>query len=617
MDTPLLLIAFNRPKHTKLVFERIREIRPKNLYVAFDGPRPDFPEEAVKCSEVKKLVLEGIDWNCHVNTLIREENLGCGIAVSSAIDWFFSHVEQGIILEDDIVPDPSFFCFCEHLLEQYQHDARIMMISGFNFLGYSSNNEASYAFYRLASCWGWATWRRAWKFNDYKITEWENIRNKRVIQKVFRNSNHASYLEYQLNRLSKMTKKDTWDYQWVLAIIAQSGLAIVPNANLIENIGFGPEATHTSHKSLNIPTKPIAFPMVHPEVITIDEEAQSRTLEKIINIGYLPGKPRAKCTPDTIGYNMFVNRNAWPWVNTNNENKFDNGITWPKISIVTPTLNQGQFIEETIRSVIFQNYPNLQYIIIDGGSTDNTVDVIKKYDKYIDYWVSEKDLGQSDAINKGLSKCNGDIFNWINSDDSYEENAFRTIAGYFMEEDIDLLVAREFRFYNKSYKTLASGSVLTNDFEQTILTGQIDQPSTFWRRETITSLGNLDVDMHYAMDADMWMRYLLANGPKKIKKTGDAIVNFRLHSASKTVNCMNKMVNEKHRLAHSLAAALDLPAAYLHISESFIEKLIIKEYCINVEIDRSRFKNMYKKYLLHKCISKKDFSKAIKADELT
>jgi glycosyltransferase involved in cell wall biosynthesis len=613
MNTPLLLLAFNRPKHTKAVFERIREIRPKALYIALDGPRKDLPEDITNCNEVKKIILEGINWKCSIHTLIRDENLGCGLAVSSAIDWFFSQVEQGIILEDDILPDPSFFLFCEELLEYYKHDTRVMMISGFNILGDIGENEASYSFYRFGSCWGWATWRRAWKFYDYKLSNWNEFHKKGILYKIFQNNNQAAYIEFNLNQLSKHNNSYTWDYQWEFARITQCGLSIAPRVNLIKNIGFDSEATHTKTFPLNTPVESIDFPIIHPKFVFLDEHYEKQIFENITNIGYT--NSIYFNTPNTIGY-IMPNKKAWPWINKTDVTKYGDKIDWPRISIVTPTLNQGNFIEETIRSVIFQGYPNLQYIIIDGGSTDNTINIIRKYEKYIDYWVSEKDQGQSDAINKGLSKSNGTIFNWINSDDYYEQNAFKIVAEAFMEAETDLVVAREYRFFNKIKKNIAYGSTLTVDLEQTVLTGHIDQPSTFWKREKLISLGNLDVEMHYAMDADMWIRYLLAHGLSKIKKINNPIVNFRYHSASKTIKNLNLMINEKHSLAHSLARTMNLPEEYLRLSESLAGKLLTKEYFTNVAIDKNKFKMMYKDYLLQWYISKKDFSKAIIVDTL-
>ncbi len=235
---------------------------------------------------------------------------------------------------------------------------------------------------------------------------------------------------------------------------------------------------------------------------------------------------------------------------------------YPKISIVTPSYNQGRYIEQTIQSVLDQNYPNLEYIIIDAGSTDNTVEIIKKYEQHISYWVSEKDNGQTDAINKGFVKCTGDIFNWLNSDDYYEPGTFFKLAEIFTANPtINIVCGKEWGFNdaNPSERILHPGSIVKENVFETILTGIIDQPCTFFRKNVIDDLFPLDNSLHYVMDRQLWWRYLLKYGQQNILQINDVFTNFRLHSQSKTVSEAVSVENEFDRLKLSLFETLQAP----------------------------------------------------------
>lgn len=179
-NVPILFIIFNRPETTKAVFHEIRKNQPFQLFVAADGPRREIFEDIENCRKVREII-QLIDWECNVQTLFRDENLGCKIAVSSAIDWFFSQVDEGIILEDDCLPDQSFFPFCQELLEKYRYDAKIMMIGGSNFQFNKNKFEYSYYFSRYFHIWGWASWKRAWQFYDVEMKAWPEIDRKSVV----------------------------------------------------------------------------------------------------------------------------------------------------------------------------------------------------------------------------------------------------------------------------------------------------------------------------------------------------------------------------------------------------------------------------------------------------
>jgi hypothetical protein len=184
LETSVLFLVFNRLDTTKRVFAEIRKARPKQLFIASDGPRKNKPGEKEIVEKVRKYVLDNIDWKCELKTLFRKKNLGCKYAVSGAIDWFFENVEQGIILEDDCLPSQRFFKFCEELLEKYGDDERIMSISGYNPLGKFEIGE-SYLFSKYPRIWGWATWRRAWIMEDLKLKDCQDIKKKGNLEKYF------------------------------------------------------------------------------------------------------------------------------------------------------------------------------------------------------------------------------------------------------------------------------------------------------------------------------------------------------------------------------------------------------------------------------------------------
>jgi len=243
LNIPILFLIFNRLDTTVQVFAKIREAVPSKLYIASDGPRDNRKGEDEKVSSVREYVLKSIDWDCEVKTLFREENLGCGKAVSQSITWFFENEEMGIILEDDCLPSASFFPYCKELLEKYKDDTRIYHIAGFNPLTLTKT-PYSYYFTRIQHCWGWATWRRVWSLYNFDITDLNDFISQNKIQNLFR---QKTVQDYWINIFRDMQdhKIDTWDYQWTYTIFKNSGLCINPSKNLITNIGFNCDATHT------------------------------------------------------------------------------------------------------------------------------------------------------------------------------------------------------------------------------------------------------------------------------------------------------------------------------------------------------------------------------------
>lgn len=222
--------------------------------------------------------------------------------------------------------------------------------------------------------------------------------------------------------------------------------------------------------------------------------------------------------------------------------KHDHVTRWPKISIITPSFNQGEYIEQTILSVLDQNYPNLEFIVIDGGSTDQTIGILRKYEEHITYWISEPDRGQSHAINKGLEKCTGDIVNWLNSDDWLMPDSLFVIADAFLKNpDIKVVSGYENHIGIDGSITVSKGTFLKKNLEETIELCQVAQPSTFFRMNAFKQIAPVPEDIHYIMDGELWVRFLLLFGQNCFYKIHEPLVNFRLHENSKTVS--NTQVN--------------------------------------------------------------------------
>lgn len=232
-----------------------------------------------------------------------------------------------------------------------------------------------------------------------------------------------------------------------------------------------------------------------------------------------------------------------------------------KISIITPSFNQGQFLEQTIDSVLSQNHPNLEYIIIDGGSTDNSVEIIKKHEKHLHFWTSEKDNGQSDAINKGLKIATGDIINWLNSDDYYAPGSLKKVTEYFENENTLVVAGKSNIWKHGKIFTESSGTDIYNSIEKTIGFARIDQPETFFSRKAIDKMGALNASLHYVMDREWWIRYLLIFGLDNIKKTNDILVNFRIHEHSKTNNFQDAFMQENLNVYYTIAKSYNIDEA--------------------------------------------------------
>ena len=293
----VLFVIFNRPDTTSRVFERIRAARPSKLYVAADGPRPGRPNEEQLCNQTRDIATN-IDWDCDLKTLFRKTNMGCKEAVSSAISWFFEHEEEGIILEDDCLPAKSFFSFCDEMLAKYRHDTRIRHISGGNFQLGTRRGDASYYFSKISHIWGWASWRRAWQDYDKDLKQYTEEEAQVALLNVF-DDEWIADAWYQIFKELKAGKIDTWDYQLGLCNFFNNALCIMPNVNLISNIGFGENATHTKQTTDKYAALPIEEigQLIHPIYFLPDKHADEFTLNDQFNINERRrqhNKPRKK-----------------------------------------------------------------------------------------------------------------------------------------------------------------------------------------------------------------------------------------------------------------------------------------------------------------------------------
>jgi len=275
-DIPILVLAFNRPAETQEVFERIRTIRPKYLFVCVDGARTDKAGEARQCKAVQNIFLQQTDWNCSLQTLFRERNLGCRASVSQAIDWFFGEVEYGIILEDDCVPELSFFAYCEELLKKYKDEHRIMQVAGYNPLPYALSLKESYFFSRQNMGIGWASWRRAWTSMDVDMKGFPAYFSDKKRPLYVNHKKADAYLMKKFKETYEK-KNSSWGYAWAFSMFLNGGLSILPKVNLIKNIGIGDMATNTKNTVgyfLNTKTQEIDLPMNHPSVRVVDENRE-------------------------------------------------------------------------------------------------------------------------------------------------------------------------------------------------------------------------------------------------------------------------------------------------------------------------------------------------------
>lgn len=309
LNTPILFIIYNRADLTERILNVIREVKPMQLFIAADGPKNKNEDER-RCIETRN-VIKKIDWECNVMKLYSNINLGCKIGESTAMNWFFNNVTEGIILEDDTLPNNSFFSFCEQLLDYYRNDKRISMISGNNFQFGIRRNDASYYFSKITHTWGWASWKRAWQYYDVNMRSFSLFKKTFKIKEIF---DHEGLQNYYIQNLQNVydNRADTWDFQWTYSMWLQNGLCVIPNINLVKNIGFRWDATHTRSydaQLANMSAEEIKH-IIHPSEIIHNTEAEVYTYKLLYTPKPIVTRAKNKLRSFLNKYNEYSsNRN--------------------------------------------------------------------------------------------------------------------------------------------------------------------------------------------------------------------------------------------------------------------------------------------------------------------
>lgn len=305
--TPVVFIIFRRPDLTARVFQTIRQAKPQQLFIIADGA--DNESDILLCQQSREIA-ESINWDCEVLINYSDENLGCRKRVSSGLDWVFDQVEEAIILEDDCLPHPSFFGYCQELLSYYRDDERVWCISGDNFQDGQIRGDGSYYFSNYNHCWGWATWRRCWQKYDYNLSNWEAFRDGRYLKGFLGSELEVQYWEGIFEKLYKFGKPNSWAYIWTFTCWQNQGLTVLPNVNLVSNIGFRSDGTNITQESklANIAVSDIGQ-IHHPSFIARDRLADEYTFDHVFGgkANTILGKLGAKIfsVKRKLLYNLF------------------------------------------------------------------------------------------------------------------------------------------------------------------------------------------------------------------------------------------------------------------------------------------------------------------------
>ena len=281
-ETPIALIIFRRYEATQKVLASLRQVKPRQIFVIGDAPRPHKAGEAEEVERTRQLI-ETIDWDCKIKTNFATENLGTWKRIPSGLDWVFQQVDRAIILEDDCIPDTSFFPFCQTLLERYVDEPRVLTITGNNFQFGQQRTPYSYYFSRIHHSWGWATWRRAWQYFDFDMTLWPTVRDEGFLRQLWPQEPDYQFWSNNFEG-AYVGRIQSWDVRWTLACWLQHGLTITPEVNLVTNVGFDQFATHTlnpKNPAANLPAQSIEFPLKHPPCFIRQSAADNHTQQQI------------------------------------------------------------------------------------------------------------------------------------------------------------------------------------------------------------------------------------------------------------------------------------------------------------------------------------------------
>lgn len=283
-ETPILIVAWNRPVHARRLVDSLRQFRPTRVWVSIDGPR-EKSEEAV-IQQTKSAILEALDWPCVISTQFHEANLGCREGVASGIEWFFSNVEEGIILEDDLVLGADSLLFLREMLGKYRNEERVLSVSADNSLGIRPKDGSSYFFLGFPHVWGWATWKRAWRLYEANMESWVDARLNQTASSFFTLREAELFWTPLFDRVAFEPKYDSWAWCWAATHIANRGLSVQPSSNLVSNLGFDSTATHTKVENSRARSQPQSiFPLRHPDDVRESEEMARSTYERLASIG--------------------------------------------------------------------------------------------------------------------------------------------------------------------------------------------------------------------------------------------------------------------------------------------------------------------------------------------
>lgn len=313
-DTPILILGWRRPHHILEVIAAVRHVSPVNMWLAIDGPVDSSQLEQVE--RTRTLAVEAIDWPCSLRVLFREGNLGCRLGVVGALDWFFSEVEEGIVLEDDCVPSVGGLVFFAKMLERYRTESAVLSVSGDNSLGVRFASRDSYFFSGFPHIWGWATWRRAWALYDREMHGWRAARLANSSSEIFPDDVSASFWSPLFDRVTYEPRVDTWDWQWTATHFLNKGLAVQPSVNLVRNIGFDELATHTRKRTSrsNARVRNI-FPLRHPPLVSESVDARAATYRRLAAV------TAVDLTPER-GRSLIDRLQSWVWTRYRTWKKF-------------------------------------------------------------------------------------------------------------------------------------------------------------------------------------------------------------------------------------------------------------------------------------------------------
>lgn len=273
-NTPVLLIIFNRPDKVERLIDSLRTVKPAKVYVSADGPRKHVPADNARCIAARS-VINKIDWPCEVFTNFHDCNTGADFGPEKALNWFFAEVDEGIVLEDDCIAHPDFFRFATDMLSRYRTNDKIMMISGNNFQNGISRGEGSYYFSKYPSTWGWASWKRAWQHYDTKNSAYTEFLDKNTLDTICQSNIEKKFWKKFFEQISN-GKLEHWDIKWLFAIWNNNGISVTPNVNLVKNVGFGHDATHTfKHDDVMVVDTVELGEIIPPATMAVNKEADA------------------------------------------------------------------------------------------------------------------------------------------------------------------------------------------------------------------------------------------------------------------------------------------------------------------------------------------------------